>query len=116
MKPDSPTPRTDEEKIAAYGCAYCCAVGACPKCFGRAAINKLKRELAEARSGVPSIVRMALMTVLNHVEPGWENSKAIVEAWSNGQLTGLPHGAAWNLAYKLLPLMDKLDALIGFKK
>ena len=34
-------------------------------------------ELAE----VPPLVRIALMTVLNHVEPGWGNCVATVQAW-----------------------------------
>ena len=30
---------------------------------------------------VPPSVRLSLMTLLNHVEPGWDNCKALVEMW-----------------------------------
>jgi hypothetical protein len=30
---------------------------------------------------VPTPVRLALRVLLNHVEPGWDNSKTIVRDW-----------------------------------
>jgi cytochrome c553 len=45
MRDDALMPPTDAEKEAKYGCAYCCAVGACPRCHGRAAITALTNEL-----------------------------------------------------------------------
>jgi hypothetical protein len=41
-------PPTEEEKEKLYGCAYCCAVGACPRCHGRSAIDALKAALEAA--------------------------------------------------------------------
>ena len=35
----------------------------------------------------PSVVRHALLVLLGHVEPGWENCKWIVQAWLDGKLT-----------------------------
>lgn len=32
-------------------------------------------------SGVPIEVRVALLILLNHVEPGWENCNAVVKRW-----------------------------------
>lgn len=37
-------PPTPEQLEALYGCSYCCAVGACPRCHGRAGYDRLKRE------------------------------------------------------------------------
>lgn len=34
---------------------------------------------------VPSPVKMALKILLNHIEPGWENSAAFVKAWLEDQ-------------------------------
>lgn len=33
-------------------CDYCQGIGACPKCWGRAAIEELKAEIAELKEGV----------------------------------------------------------------
>lgn len=32
-------------------------------------------------SAMPTAVKLALMTLLNHVEPGWDNCKAVLQAW-----------------------------------
>ena len=34
-----------------------------------------------AQQNVPAPVRLALMILLRHIEPGWENSSAVVSAW-----------------------------------
>jgi hypothetical protein len=34
----------------------------------------------------PYAVRVALRVLLNHVEPGWDNCKYLVEAWLDGKL------------------------------
>lgn len=30
---------------------------------------------------IPPAVRLAIMVLVNHVEPGWENSVAVVKEW-----------------------------------
>ena len=30
---------------------------------------------------VPAVIRLALKILLNHVEPGWDNTKTIVKLW-----------------------------------
>jgi hypothetical protein len=38
-------------------------------------------QLLRANVGPPLQVRLALSILLNHVEPGWENCIAVVNAW-----------------------------------
>jgi len=45
---------------------------------------KKTSEPEEKRGEIPAVVRLALMTVLNHVEPGWENCVAVVKDWLGG--------------------------------
>ena len=33
------------------------------------------------RTAIQPEVRLALMTLLNHVEPGWDNCRAVVQNW-----------------------------------
>ena len=35
---------------------------------------------------IPPAIRIALRVLLNHVEPGWENSVKFVELWLDGGL------------------------------
>jgi hypothetical protein len=45
--------------------------------------------MTEERSDSPQCpyaVRVALRVLLNHVEPGWDNCKYLVEAWLDGKL------------------------------
>ena len=35
---------------------------------------------------LPPAVRLALTVLLNHVEPGWDNCRAVVRAWMEGEL------------------------------
>lgn len=35
-----------------YSCDYCCDVGACPKCWGRGAIEELKKEIESLKNKV----------------------------------------------------------------
>jgi hypothetical protein len=35
---------------------------------------------------VPPVVRTTLMVLLNHVEPGWDNCKALLQLWLDGKL------------------------------
>lgn len=44
------------------------------------------RELALAE--LPPEVRLALMVILNHVEPGWDNCVATVRGWLSCPLGG----------------------------
>ena len=37
-------------------------------------------------SEIPVEVRLALLVVLNHVEPGWENCVTLVKLWLEGRL------------------------------
>lgn len=46
---------TDEEKRKKYGCYYCVAIGACPRCHGRAGYDRLIKELAEAKKNLASM-------------------------------------------------------------
>lgn len=41
--------------------------------------------LSATLESVPSPVKMALKILLNHIEPGWENSAAFVKAWLEDQ-------------------------------
>jgi hypothetical protein len=36
----------------------------------------------------PPVVRMALLVLLNHVEPGFDNCKATVQLWLDAQPAG----------------------------
>ena len=38
------------------------------------------------RPTMPSPVRLALIVLLNHIQPGWENSADVIRAWLNGEL------------------------------
>ena len=53
------------ENQAKYGCDYCCAIGACPRCWGRAAIDELKHErdrlLAEKKELVEALEKIAAL-------------------------------------------------------
>lgn len=40
----------------------------------------------EQRSEVPPEVKLAIRVAINHLEPGWENTKAIIQAWLDGRL------------------------------
>lgn len=40
---------------------------------------------------IPPQVRLALLVLLNHVEPGWENCVSVVKAWLEGE-TDEPSG------------------------
>jgi len=37
-------------------------------------------------SEMPPAVKIALRVLLNHIEPGWENCKVVVQAWLDGKL------------------------------
>jgi hypothetical protein len=54
----------------------------CRNCLNArdAALYSARREDARV-VGIPTFVRLALRVLLNHVEPGWENCKATVQAW-----------------------------------
>ena len=38
---------SNKELVEKYGCSYCCAIGACHVCHGRAAIEELKNQKEE---------------------------------------------------------------------
>lgn len=40
-----------------------------------------------SETGVPAVVKMALLVILNHVEPGWENCVATVRYWLEHDLS-----------------------------
>jgi hypothetical protein len=48
--------------------------------------SAVQRRPVAKEAGCPYEVRVALRVLLNHVEPGWDNCKALVEAWLDGKL------------------------------
>jgi len=37
-----------------------------------------------AQPNIPPAVRIALLVLLNHIEPGWENCTLLVRGWLDG--------------------------------
>lgn len=50
-------PPTEQEKQDYYGCSYCCAVGACPRCWGRAGIDALSEDNAAMKAALEKALR-----------------------------------------------------------
>lgn len=71
----SDTPRTDKECERTNNDYY--LDGYVDAEFAR----QLERDLPCTNGEVPLVVHMALMVLLNHIEPGWENSREIVKQW-----------------------------------
>lgn len=57
-------------------CTACCAAV-------RTTVQAMKPQL-------PPVVRLSLMVLLDHIEPGWQNCTAVVRAWLNGELEDAP--------------------------
>lgn len=43
--------------------------------------NETGDEQGETGNAIPPAVRLALLVVLNHVEPGWENCVTVLRLW-----------------------------------
>ncbi len=67
-----------------------------------------------ATNELPTLVRLALDTLLNHIQPGWENCTTVVRAWLAGA-GGLSSDEEKELALlrKLFDACAECDAAIG---
>ncbi len=46
--------------------------------------NETGDQQGETGNAIPPAVRVALLVVLNHVEPGWENCVTVLRLWLEG--------------------------------
>ncbi len=46
--------------------------------------NETGDQQGETSNAIPPAVRVALLVVLNHVEPGWENCVEVIRLWLEG--------------------------------
>ncbi len=48
------------------------------------ASNETSDQQGETGNSIPPAIRVALLVVLNHVEPGWENCVTVLRLWLEG--------------------------------
>lgn len=53
---------------------------------GGCCVSGTQSETAAPFTPAPPAVRVALLVLLNHVEPGWDNCRTVVQAWLDGEL------------------------------
>ena len=71
---------------APYHCLRC---GRSVEAFAEIVCNQCVTDRYERRETLEPAVRLALTVLLNHVEPGWDNCKTVIQAWLDGDVQEL---------------------------